>query len=360
MAKPYRRGKTWYAKLYWPTHPDAGKDGRVRVPLSKDFHEANSLLANLVIQRAAEKTSGPAGSTSWPVFRQRYEESIRESAHFTRDHHRNALNRLESFFKDKMSNPLKDVRQVTPGILDAFYATMPKAGKGQYGSAKIVKSTKAVMRKAELWGILPIQDWKAVKVKKLPKGRVDFYTIEELRKIVAAMPGYWKTAVYLGVRFGLRPAEIYHAEKAGVDFEAGRINVYGMKCEECSERFHKPGWWEPKDKEPRSIPMKRDIRAYLKDLLPKLDGKKLIQDANGERPTFGSFMTLYRNRLAAMKMRGTLYLLRHTFAAQLIQAGVSLERIREYLGHDDINMTLIYSHLAPAAFDTDIERMADI
>lgn len=41
--------------------------------------------------------------------------------------------------------------------------------------------------------------------------------------------------------------------------------------------------------------------------------------------------------------------MRHSFASQLVMAGVPLKAVQELLGHADIKMTMRYAHLAPEA-----------
>lgn len=55
------------------------------------------------------------------------------------------------------------------------------------------------------------------------------------------------------------------------------------------------------------------------------------------------------------------HILRHTCASRLVQAGIDLRRVQTFLGHQTIQMTLRYAHLATADLDQcaqALERMA--
>ncbi|MBX2797646.1 MAG: site-specific integrase [Myxococcales bacterium] len=47
--------------------------------------------------------------------------------------------------------------------------------------------------------------------------------------------------------------------------------------------------------------------------------------------------------------------LRHSYASQLVMAGVPLQAVQEYLGHPDIRQTQRYAHLSPRARATYVE-----
>jgi integrase/recombinase XerD len=47
----------------------------------------------------------------------------------------------------------------------------------------------------------------------------------------------------------------------------------------------------------------------------------------------------------SMKKRISIHTLRHSYATHLLEAGVNIRRIQQYLGHSSLNSTMIYLHL---------------
>ena len=45
------------------------------------------------------------------------------------------------------------------------------------------------------------------------------------------------------------------------------------------------------------------------------------------------------------KKRASMHTLRHSYATHLLEAGVNIRRIQQYLGHSSLNSTMVYLHL---------------
>lgn len=104
-------------------------------------------------------------------------------------------------------------------------------------------------------------------------------------------------------------------------------------------------FWDTKSGKPRTIPLVPQGYAGV----PWTRHNELI------RPfAFVSYKTFYREFIKAKKAAGlgsdkdvVVHTLRHTCASRLVQRGVDIRRVRDWLGHADINVTMKYAHLAP-------------
>ena len=139
------------------------------------------------------------------------------------------------------------------------------------------------------------------------------------------------------IDLGCRVSELLGLEKRYVDFDNNQINFNERKNDNAV-----------------AVPMTkrvRDILSYhcydLKDFdrvfsleYDQLNG--IWQDA---RKSLGY----------ADKKFYTLHLCRHTTASRLVQRGVPLLLVKDWLGHEDIKTTMIYAHLQPRALHSVVE-----
>lgn len=332
MARIYQRGKTYYSDLFFPGHPKANKDGRLRIPLDTDKDFAQRKLGKLIEDRDAARHGRRIDSAAWPDFKTRLFKFLERRSKETRQAYQRAVRHLERY------HPLRDLSQITPTLLEELYTEWKvKQHRPLYVRNKDMKCLKTMMVKAEAWQLVRPQEWELVKVDPEPRGRLLFYEIQEFKRMLKYCTGVWKTVALLGARAGLRRGEIHWLARTDIDFARNFIHV-------DSKPVH---GWVVKNYERRSIRMTPDVRKHLKQVL--VDGREWVLEENGWRPSVGVMSTYFKRIVRRAKLKGSIHTLRHSFAAWLRQAGRELEEIRDLLGHKSVVTTEIYAHLHPKA-----------
>ena len=198
---------------------------------------------------------------------------------------------------------------------------------------RIISTVKHMFTKAVDWELVEADTLKKVrKVKQLREDkRLRFLSVEEAQELIRVCDEHLKPIVITALNTGMRKGEILGLRWSHVDLQHGFILLD-----------------KTKNGERREIPVNDTLRTVFRSLRRRIDvpyvfhdEKKLRNYQNVKR----SFATaLERAKITDFHFHD----LRHTFASQLVMAGVDLVAVKELLGHKDIKMTLRYAHLAPA------------
>jgi integrase/recombinase XerD len=337
MAKVYKRGKVWYSIIRI-------NGIRIRKPLSTNKLIAEDRLGDLVKLRNARRHGHTPVDMSWKDFVQKYIQHCEKEnqKQNTIDGKRRAFQVFEN------ASPIVKLSQFSPETLDNAKVKWSADHMGVYAINRYLRSLKTAAYKAEFWKLTPKQEWRTVSEFKTPKGRLHFFTRDDLKRLKQQCHGPWLTVYYLGVRAGLRPSELCSLEWRQVDFARNRIHI------EPTDRF------TPKDFERRYIPMYPDLRKYLQSLEQRDARDLVIVGDNGHALTPGVLSTYMKRLIRKAKLRGSPYTLRHTFASHYVMEGGNIYKLKEYMGHSSIETTMIYVHLARDHGDVAIDHSPPI
>lgn len=161
--------------------------------------------------------------------------------------------------------------------------------------------------------------------------RLRFLSLEEAQGLISVCDDHLRPIVITALNTGMRKGEILKLRWDQIDLQHRFILLD-----------------KTKNGERREIPINNTVQSVFHELSRRIDvpyvfhdQKKLTPYQNVKR----SFTTaLQRAKITDFHFHD----LRHTFASQLVMAGIDLVAIKELLGHKDIKMTLRYAHLAPA------------
>ena len=132
---------------------------------------------------------------------------------------------------------------------------------------------------------------------------------------------------------GLRRGELFGLAWADVDMDNANLTVQGLGA---------------KSGRTRHIPLNSEGLGTLSGWKKQCENSEGLIFVSPKGGRFDNIRTSWGKVLKAAGIKSFRWHdLRHTFASNLVMAGVDLNTVRELLGHSDYQMTLRYAHLAP-------------
>jgi integrase len=262
--------------------------------------------------------------------------SIREKKIHVRRHLVPALGRLR-------------LDEVRGHAVDRFFADLrkPRAiGKNEMRlhtlSDKSIKNIRATLRRI----LASAFEWELIdRIPFLPKVKVtdkgwDFFSREEATKLIAAARDADERALLLfALDTGARAGEQLALEWGDIDWH-NKLVVFRRSSTRGEVGPTKSG-------RERKVPLTERLGEALRRT-KHLRGKLVFCRADGKPFTLWQ---LHERLWSACRRAGLREIrwhdLRHSFASQLVSAGVPLRQVQDWLGHSTMTMTMRYAHLAP-------------
>jgi len=260
------------------------------------------------------------------------------------------LTYLDEFTSDHATmfyNELRKEREVNRGSRKQIMVAKPKT------TNFYLTTVKAFFQQQFIVGHLKRNPFLHIKNLKVPKKKPEYYTIEELKSFFAQkMPEAYRDA-FIGLLYtGMRIAEMANLTWEDIDFKNNLLYVRS-----------KEGFLTKTHNAERAIPMNKILQTLLiklgehprsqKYVFPSTKGTQLR-----ERRMLGVCKATAKK--AGITSRAFLHKFRSTFATALIHRGVSIQNIKELLGHWSVVETEIYAHNKSDYLHPDVAKLDNL
>jgi integrase/recombinase XerD len=287
----------------------------------------------------------PAAKSTSKFFRQELYQRMSDDLHLTgkarRTHngYLRAVRQLAEFAKTQPD-------QVTETQVRRFFLHLKNERNFAYGSLRVALSGVKFF-----FSVTCKRDWNIFAMLKLQNINAlpEVLTIEQVHSIIdAATTQRMRTFFWTVYSLGLRLNEGLHLQVGDIDAKRGLVHIHRGKG--AKDRYV-----------PLATATVNMLRAYWvthrhQRLLFPADGRNHSLQRGGvsvaEHPmsetAVQSAMKLITNQINFGK-KVSAHTLRHSYATHLLEAGVSLKVIQQYMGHSSLATTMVYLHLTQTA-----------
>ncbi len=210
----------------------------------------------------------------------------------------------------------------------------------------------------------------SVKAPRVDRRRVIPWTVETVQRVIAGHPDEFRSMPVLGAGCGLRQGELFALSLDAIDFLRLTVHVRQQLRLVGNQVVLAP----PKGGREREVPLPDIVAVAVAEHVRRFNTAKAMlpwREPGGEER---SVELLFTNRdggalsrayfthngwKPALEAAGLernrengMHALRHHYASVLLENGVSIRAVSEYLGHHDPGFTLrTYAHLMPESED---------
>jgi len=178
------------------------------------------------------------------------------------------------------------------------------------------------------------------------------HTREEMTRLLLACNDELRDIVVMALATGLRFDEVLHVQYADIDLRSRLISIHRGRNQGTVKKGRI-----------RRVPILDSLLPVLQARMLKRNGAILVfpgEDGKKVRSQSG-VATIFKLAVkrAQLDERLTFHCLRHTFASHWMMSGGCIFKLSKVLGHSSVKITeKIYAHLAPDAFDGDLDRVS--
>jgi integrase/recombinase XerD len=207
------------------------------------------------------------------------------------------------------------------------------------GALFYFRTLKAAFSKAVVWEYIPENPFKKIKPPRQVKNYPTFINNEEFELILKNTPyNFLKEMFTVAYQTGMRLSELCNMKWSWIDIDNKIITLTNGVA------------FKTKSKKARKIPMSAKVYSIIKnrfDTRVDLNDDFVFYRYKGMRFKEDYITHQFKKAVRNANLKDSIHFhtLRHSFASNLVQKGVSLYVVKELLGHSDLSTTQIYSHL---------------
>jgi integrase len=193
-------------------------------------------------------------------------------------------------------------------------------------SGKEFRTVKALFTKAVQWERIRSNPFEGVpEPKELNSAPPHWYRKHELAQLYgrAQYGDVWKLMANAGLR-----------REEALQLRPEHIDGTTLRVLSTEQNRTKSGKW-------RQVPLSDAALDALSRLLADNETGRVIPHVTGP-----SLSRAFLRDVKALKLRGSLHSLRHSYGAHMVMAGVPLRTLKYLMGHARIETTMIYAHIA--------------